>query len=193
MIAGSKIILGALMPADYVPLFNWFNDVEAARMDTNFRPVDMASHLHWCQNISSDSTKVIFAIRRIADPVIIGFLKISNINAVHRTADMGIRIGEESNRNKGFGTEAMRLGLEYCWNYLNLQRITLIVFSKNVRALSVYRSLGFKKEGLLRRYIFTDGAWVDAVVMAAFRPSQRKPQKAQITAATADHKTEAAA
>src|SRR5579872_3882013 len=165
MIAGQKVILGALAPADYAPLYTWFNDVEAARLDFSYRPIDLATHLQWCQNVGNDPSKVVFAIRRLGDPAIIGYVKISNINSVHRSADIGIRIGEESNRNRGFGTEAVSLAVDYCWKYLNLERLSLIVFSGNARAISAYRTVGFKKEGLLHRYCFIDGEWVDAVIM----------------------------
>jgi len=177
MIAGKKIVIGALVPTDFVPLYGWFNDVAAVRLDGIFRPVNLASHLQWCQNIGNDPTKVMFAIRRCGDAAIIGYLNISSINGVHRSADIGIRIGEEENRNQGFGKEALRLGLDYCWKHLNLERVALTVFSKNARAIHVYRAAGFKKEGTLRRYCFVDGEWIDTVIMAAFRPSPRKIRK----------------
>jgi len=184
MIAGQKIILGALAPADFAPLYNWLNDVEAARLDFSYRPIDLATHLQWCQNISNDPSKVVFAIRRCGDPAIIGYVKISNINGVHRSADIGIRIGNESNRNQGFGTEAIRLAVDYCWKYLNLERVSLLVFSANARAIGVYRTVGFKKEGLLRRYCFIDGEWIDAVIMAIFRPTRRQIRRAGADAAS---------
>jgi RimJ/RimL family protein N-acetyltransferase len=55
--------------------------------------------------------------------------------------------------------------------YLNLRRVSLIVFRHNARAINAYRAVGFKKEGLLKKLLFVDDAWVDVVLMAAFRPS----------------------
>ncbi|MGH6791002.1 MAG: GNAT family N-acetyltransferase [Pseudolabrys sp.] len=180
MIAGKKIVIGALIPADFASLYGWFNDVAAVRLDGNFRPVNLANHLQWCQNLGNDPTKVMFAVRKCADPAIVGYLNISSINGLHRSADIGIRIGEEKNRNQGFGKEALRLGLDYCWKHLNLERVSLTVFSKNARAIHVYRTVGFKKEGTLRRYCFVDGEWIDTVIMAAFRPSPRQTRKSTV-------------
>jgi RimJ/RimL family protein N-acetyltransferase len=48
------------------------------------------------------------------------------------------------------------------------------VFRHNARAISAYSACGFKKEGVLKRYLFVDGAWVDLILMAAFRPARKR-------------------
>ena len=110
------------------------------------------------------------AIHQRTDPKIIGYSNIHNVNAVHRSADLGMRTGHERHRGQGFGKEALVLALTYCWNHLNLERVGLVVFRHNARAIAAYSACGFKKEGVLKRFLFVDGAWVDLVLMAAFRP-----------------------
>jgi RimJ/RimL family protein N-acetyltransferase len=99
-------------------------------------------------------------------------LFIQNISSVHRSADIGIRIGEEKNRGNGYGKEALTMALDYCWRHLNLNRIGLIVFRNNQRAISAYKAAGFRIEGRLKKLFYIDGAWVDVLLMAAFRPSR---------------------
>lgn len=161
------------MPADFAPLFCWANDVAAARLDLAYRPVDMKTHLQWCENLGQDPTRVIFAIRQTGGPAIIGYVQISAINSVHRSADIGIRIGEERNRGQGFGQEALRLALDYCWDYLNLNRLQLVAFKHNARAIRAYAAVGFRREGRLRKAVFIDGEWIDLVVMGVLRPARR--------------------
>ena len=115
-----------------------------------------------------------FAIRKRTETAIIGYLHIQNISSVHRSADIGIRIGEEKNRGHGYGKEALAMALDYCWRHLNLNRVGLIVFRNNPRALSAYKAAGFRVEGRLKKFFFIDGAWVDVLLMAAFRPSRKK-------------------
>jgi RimJ/RimL family protein N-acetyltransferase len=55
-----------------------------------------------------------------------------------------------------------------------LDRAGLVVFRHNARAIAAYAACGFKKEGTLRRFLFIDGAWVDLVLMAAFRPARKR-------------------
>lgn len=172
MLLGSQISLGPIVPADFPSLFCWANDIEAIHHDTSYRPVDLVQHTQWCEAIGKDPSTVMFAIRKLNDPTIIGYVKIGQINAVHRCAEFGIRIGSEANRGKGYGKEATALALSFCWNHLNLNRVQLIVFGHNARAARVYAAAGFEREGLLRRAAFVDGAWIDLVIMAVLRPAQ---------------------
>jgi len=172
MLLGSQISLGPLVPADFPSLFCWANDVDAIRLDTSYRPIDFMQHKQYCENVGKDTSMVMFAIRKLNDPAIIGYVKLTNIHAVHRCADFGIRIGTEAHRNQGCGKEATALALSFCWNHLNLNRVQLIVFGHNARAMRVYAAAGFEREGLLRRAAFVNGEWIDLVVMAALRPAQ---------------------
>lgn len=183
MLMTSRITIGPLVPEDFAPVFCWLNDVAAARLDLAYRPVDMMTHQQWWQSLGKDSTKVVFAIRKTTDPTIIGYVQITGINSVHRSAEIGIRIGEEGNRGQGYGREALRLALEFCWNHLNLNRVQLIVFQHNDRAVRAYKAVGFRKEGLLKKAAFIGGNWVDLILMAALRPARRRPRELQSSAA----------
>jgi [ribosomal protein S5]-alanine N-acetyltransferase len=190
MLLGSRISLGPFVPEDCAAVFCWFNDVAAARLDFAYRPVDMMAHQQWWSGLGKDTTKVVFALRKTSSPAIVGFVQITGINAVHRSADLGIRIGEEKNRGQGYGKEALRLALDFCWNHLNLNRVQLVVFKHNSRAIGAYAAAGFRKEGRLRKAAFIDGEWVDLVLMAACRPAKkasRRPGRstAKIAAAAA--------
>ena len=177
MLMAARITIGPFVPEDFGSLFCWANDTVAARHDFAFKPVDMMAHQQWWESLGKDPTKVTFAIRKTIEPAIIGYVQIAGINAVHRSAELGIRIGAEKNRGQGYGKEALALAVEFCWNHLNLNRLQLLVFKHNQRAASAYKAVGFKKEGLLRKAAFIDGEWVDVILMAALRPSRSRQKK----------------
>lgn len=187
MLMASRITIGPVVPEDFASLFCWINDVAAARLDFAYRPVDMMAHQQWWNGLGKDATKVVFAIRKTTEPGIVGYVQITGINAVHRSAELGIRIGLEQNRGQGYGKEALRLAVDYCWNHLNLNRLQLIVFKHNHRAIDAYKAVGFKKEGLLRKAAFIGGEWVDLVLMAALRPARRRQQQRPYAVAALDH------
>jgi [ribosomal protein S5]-alanine N-acetyltransferase len=170
MLLGSRISLGPFVPEDCAAVFCWMNDTAAARLDFAYRPVDMMTHQQWWRGLGKDQSKVVFAIRKLSEPVIIGFVQIAAMNSVHRSAEMGIRIGDEKNRGQGYGTDALRLALDFCWSHLNLNRVQLTVFRHNLRAIAAYRAAGFRKEGRMRKAAFIGGEWVDLIMMAALRP-----------------------
>jgi RimJ/RimL family protein N-acetyltransferase len=179
MLTASRVTIGPFVPNDFAPLFCWANDAAAARLDFAWRPVDMMAHQQWWDSLGKDAARVVFAIRKTAEPAIIGYVQINGINSVHRSAELGIRIGEEKNRGRGYGKEALGVAVEFCWNHLNLNRVQLVVFKHNLRAIAAYKGVGFKKEGLLKQAAFIGGAWVDLVLMAALRPAPVRRGKAR--------------
>ncbi|HXP97608.1 MAG TPA: GNAT family protein [Telmatospirillum sp.] len=172
MIFGVSISLGPILPADFPSLFRWADDFDAARLNDVYRPAVVRSQEEYWLNTGNDASKVLFAIRKLNMPPIIGYVQIKNIDPIHRSAIIGIRIGDEANRSQGYGTEALRLAISYCWNHLNLSRIELTVFGTNPRAAKLYSSLGFDTEGVLRKAIFIDGHWLDVVLMGLLHPTR---------------------
>jgi RimJ/RimL family protein N-acetyltransferase len=164
------VAIAPLMPEDTGRLFVWMNDVDAARLDLAYRPTDWQAFKAWMDELSRTNSQILFAIRKLFEPQIVGFVIFKNIQFVHRSAEIGLRIGTESERSKGYGKRALALALTYAWNHLNLHRVSLTVFAHNTRAIAAYRAVGFVEEGRLKDAAFIDGEWVDVVLMAALRP-----------------------
>ena len=172
MFTGSKVTIGPMLPADGPAMFRWFNDAEAAALDLAYRPTDWITFKNWAEALAKDSSRVLFLIRRIGQNSSIGFVGITNIQPVHRSAELGVRIGEPHDRGQGYGQEATRLALDYCWKHLNLNRVALSTLATNERAIRAFSAAGFEREGVARRAAFIDGRWHDLVIMAMLRPDQ---------------------
>lgn len=100
----------------------------------------------------------------LTDPdALIGFLKVSVVSWPHRIGDVSLGIGDADHRGKGYGAEALRLGVDWAFRELNLHRIGLSVFSYNDRAIALYRKLGFVHEGTSRESVRRDGRWYDSL------------------------------
>ena len=97
--------------------------------------------------------------------ILIGNCGIHNINWKNRVGESGTVIGENLYQNKGFGTEAMELLLEYGFATVNLNRIELNVYDYNSRAIKLYKKLGFTEEGRRRQFVWIKGSYHDAIMM----------------------------
>lgn len=172
MLRGDKVVLGPILPNDFQTLFRWGDDIEAARLNEPYRPAVWKNQEELWFNVGRDPSRVFFSIRKAETNAIIGYVQITGIDAVHRSATLGLRIGEPADRGQGFGREALGLAISYCWNHLNLSRIGLAVFATNDSALHLYSSFGFRAEGRLQSALFIDGAWIDCVLMGLLHPSR---------------------
>ena len=135
-------------------------------MNEPYLPKNIQHDADFWLNSIGDTKRVFFAIRARTKPEIIGHVQIMAIEPIHRSAMLGILVGDPKNRGNGYGSEAMRLAIDYCWRHLNLSRLTLSVHSSNASAIALYKKLGFEIEGVLRRHQFIDGSWVDLTLMA---------------------------
>lgn len=170
-IGSARVRLTAVLETDLPQLYEWISDAELVHYNSPFRPVHERDHQQWFERTRVDPHRVLFAIRPLRGKRLIGVLQLFDIDAVHHSAELSIRIGAGRDRSRGVGSAAMHLALQYAWRELNLHRVWLRVFATNCRAISAYRSVGFEIEGRLREAVFLDGAWVDVVLMGYLRPS----------------------
>ncbi|KAI6041375.1 acyl-CoA N-acyltransferase [Pisolithus marmoratus] len=68
--------------------------------------------------------------------------------------------------DNGYGTEATHYMVDYSFRWLDLQRISLMVLSSNLRAIAVYQKIGFRIEGRKRRFWWMSGRWDDIFLMS---------------------------
>lgn len=106
-----------------------------------------------------------FNIVTLDEDKLIGSISLENIDHFNRRGTLGIFIGDIEEREKGYGTEAIRLILDYGFNYLNLNNIKLDVMEFNERAIACYKKCGFKEIGRRRKSEFLDGKYYDRISM----------------------------
>ena len=69
----------------------------------------------------------------------------------------------------GVATAAVALSVDHAFGPVGLHRIEATVRPENAASLRVLAKLGFRDEGLLRRYLEVDGAWRDHRLLAVTR------------------------
>jgi RimJ/RimL family protein N-acetyltransferase len=110
-----------------------------------------------------------FSIRALADDQYIGVVSLWVYSWTCGDAWLGIMIGERDYWGKGYGTDAMRLVVQYGFLELNLRRISLGLHAYNERALKSYEKAGFTLEGRMRGEGQRDGVRYDSLWMGILR------------------------
>ena len=163
-LVGDRIYLSPRNVEDAEIFANWLNDFNTTDyIGRSGNLVSLEGEKEYLQkNINSEA---VFFIVTLDQDKVIGTVGIEHINHINRRGTLGVFIGDEEYRNNGYGTEAIRLVLEYGFKYLNLNNINLNLIECNERALACYKKCGFKEAGRLRKTVFVNGKYYDRLSM----------------------------
>lgn len=155
------------LTAEYL---GWLNDPEVTRyMETGTFPVTADDLEKYFQSVTGSREQVVFAIMHKKSGRHIGNVKLGPIHWLHRSATLGIMIGDKKFWGQGLGEDATRLTVEYGFERLNLRRIDLGVFAEHEAAVRCYEKIGFKLEGRFREALFQGGGYKDQLWMGLLR------------------------
>ena len=110
-----------------------------------------------------------FSIHSLDEDKLIGGVGLWISSWTHAETWLGISIGERDYWGRGYGTDAMRLAIQYAFLELGLRRVSLGLHAYNERALKSYQKVGFKLEGRMRGEGLRDGVRYDSLWMGILR------------------------
>jgi ribosomal-protein-alanine N-acetyltransferase len=100
-----------------------------------------------------------FAIR--VEGRLAGQVTLDNIvRGAMRSAHLGYWI-DRAVAGRGYATIAVALACDHAFGAVGLHRVQADIRPENVRSQRLVERLGFRQEGLLRRYLDIDGDWRD--------------------------------
>ena len=180
MIYGERIRLRGAEKDDLKSFILWVNDPEVTKGLTIYLPMTMWEEENWFGNLARrpQPERPLAIEMRIEDGwKLIGNSGFHEIDAVARSAEIGIMLGEKSIWNQGYGTETMRLLLKHGFETLNLNRIQLHVYEDNLGAIRAYEKAGFVHEGRKRQALYKHGKYKDVLIMSVLRNEWEKQEK----------------
>lgn len=184
-IVGDRIYLRGITREDIAGnMANWPNDSEVTEyMVMGTVPNSGPLYCSWdsidreYEKLRESKRDVIFAIVENKKDLLIGIAGLYEINWLSRFAELRIVIGEKKFWNKGYGTEAVNLLVEYGFDKLNLHKVELGVNASDERANKAYIKAGFVYEGTKRHYHFRNGRYYDAKLYSILEDEYRKMKK----------------
>lgn len=129
-IVGERVYLSPINVEDVEKYTEWVNDLDVT-INLIIAPNVYSLEKEREALIRLNKEGYNFAIVTLDKDELIGNCGLIDVNLIHRTAEAGIFIGNKNYWNKGYGTEAMNLLLDYGFNLLNLNNIMLRVYSFN--------------------------------------------------------------
>lgn len=115
------------------------------------------NHLYW------------WAVRLKADDRLIGWLKLSNVDWVHGSAEVSLAIAAQADRNQGLGSDTLKLALDYAFNEMNMHRLRAVIPDYNAGAVRFFNRFGFVEEVRRREALVLHGKRYDELWLGLLR------------------------
>lgn len=163
MLKGQKIFLRAIEPEDATKVMIWENNPENWRVSGTEAPYSMHGILEYINSIQnfrqSGELRLMICQKENEHPI--GTLDLFEANFRHGRAGIGILIGEQDKRNKGFAKESLELLIEYATIFLGFHNLTANVLEDNTSSISLFESTGFELVGTRKEWFFDHGKWIN--------------------------------
>lgn len=169
---GERIVLREYRKEDLPYIHEWVNNPKITDMLSDFifpHTLNRTENFLEAMLKTTENDLCGFVIAYKDTEEYLGQIDFIKIDWKNRRALMGMIIGKEEYHNKGYGTEAMKLLLEYGFNRLGLNKVELEVRAYNKKALRCYEKCGFKVEGVFRQDFFIHGEFTDTIRMGILK------------------------
>ena len=148
---GSKIYLRALEPEDLEFLYTIENDESIWEMSSTQTPYSKFLIRQYLENATQDiyeAKQLRLAICLNDSSEAIGLIDLFDFDPSNQRAGVGIVILENENRNSGFGSEALRLLIEYSFKQLQLHQLYANIGTENNASINLFVNFGFQCIGV---------------------------------------------
>ena len=174
MITGSRILLRPIRDEDWPKFEEWGTNREALwgpyqRLQLDHVP--LLRELYQQTGLLKRESGMLI-IETNEDRQAVGFVRYSMLripDADLPCPEIGFGIPEVAARGRGFAQEGLKLLVEYLFAGYPVERVTAFTDEENRAAQRVMESVGFQREGLLRRATFRDGHWRDIALYGILR------------------------
>ncbi|SDL14454.1 GNAT family N-acetyltransferase [Natronincola ferrireducens] len=113
----------------------------------NFPKMTEKQKDYWYRNKAKSFTKRCFGVCNLEDSLV-GYIALRNIGWIKRTSELGIVFDPEQ-VNKGYGTDSLKIFLDYYFTSMKMKQLNLKVALFNKRAQQCYKNCGFEVKEII--------------------------------------------
>lgn len=168
---GQHISLRALEPSDLEFLYELENNPGVWEISGTTTPYSR----HTLQKYLENAHRDIYEVKQLRLTIEgspsrpLGFIDLFDFDPRHRRAGLGIVILHEGDRNKGMGSEAIKLVSDYAFTALNLHQIYAHVLEDNAASIRLFQKLGFEATGMRKDWILSGNSFKNEILFQKIR------------------------
>lgn len=155
-LTGNTIYLRALEPEDLEFIYRLENNEAIWEVSNTQTPYSRFLIRQYLENSHQDiyeAKQLRLAICKNGTFEAIGLIDLFDFDPVNQRAGVGIIIQDTIERNKGIGSEALGLLIDYTFNKLQLHQLYANIDSGNVASVSLFTNFGFQLIGQKKDWI----------------------------------------
>ena len=164
---GAHIRLRALEPDDLNFLYELENNEAIWEISGTVTPYSR----HILKEYIANAHRDIYEVKQLRlcicdeDGTAIGLIDLFDFDPKNHRAGLGLVVLESKHRNRGVGSEAIRLLTGYAFSTLALRQIYANVVAGNEASLRLFKKLGFVQVGIKKDWIFSNGIYKDEILL----------------------------
>lgn len=172
-----SIVLRALEPEDIDLLYKWENDKNIWQVSNTLVPFSRYTLTKYIESSHVDIYQA-KQLRLMIDVVeqdmhtTVGTIDLFDFEPYHSRAGLGILIGEEAERGKGYAKAALLEVIDYAFETLNLNQLYCNIGLNNEVSLNLFTSIGFIGVGRKRKWNRTPDGFEDEVILQLFNEKE---------------------
>lgn len=174
MLKSDKITLRAIEPRDLNILFNWENNTKYWVLSNTLVPFSKNILSKYLENAHLDiyeAKQLRMVIQTTHDAKAIGLIDLFEFDPFHLRAGVGILIADEREHGKGFGSESLRLLVEYSFKHLQLKQLYCNITADNKSSVHLFEKAGFQLIGSKKAWLKTSAGWKDELSYQLMNPN----------------------
>ena len=151
----------------------WLNDSEVTQYlgRDDMQNVKEEDTLNYYSDLKLNNLVNFYALYDIQSSSFIGTCKIQLLSASgikEGLCDIGIMIGNKLFWGMGYGSEAINVISQKCFNELGIRKITAGCYANNVAMVKAFLKNGFRIEGVLKKQLRYKSEYVDHILFGCF-------------------------
>jgi len=177
---GERVTLRPFKEEDFPHIKACLTDEEVLKLTGSDMDFDFEEEeeniLDWYRSRHTQTDRLDLAIVDPILDILVGEAVINLYDESTHSMNFRILIGPQG-RNRGLGTEATLLLIDYVFKNTTLHYLTLDVLEFNPRARHVYEKIGFVKNGVHKNELEFEGEWIDSIQMKLTRETWLSKEK----------------
>ena len=173
---GNKVILRPFKLNDIENMLDCLKDYEVLKFTGSSGDFNIETIEKWYSTRNEQTDRLDLAIDDKNIIMVVGEVVINEYDEVNHSMNFRILIGPKG-RNRGLGSEATTLLVDYVLLNTDLKQLSLSVFAFNPRAQRVYEKVGFVLDSVDKDDLEFEGEKIDSLNMILTRENWEKNYK----------------